>query len=208
MSKTKKQKFYVVWNGRKNGIYYYWEECLKQVEQFECAQYKSFSSLEEAKVAFELGYDKVIGKKTSIIKIESDQKPLIPSICVDAAWNTVTKDMEYQGVDTQTRKLIFRKGPYRFSTNNIGEFLAIVHALALLQKKNSTLPIYTDSNTAIKWVKDKRANTKLVGTPENEMIFDLIKRAENWLKNNNYSNQVIKWKTDLWGEIPADFGRK
>ena len=39
-------------------------------------------------------------------------------------------------------------------------------------------------------------------------LFELIDRAENWLKTNHYSNKILKWDTPLWGEIPADFGRK
>jgi len=116
--------------------------------------------------------------------------------------------MVYQGVDTQTGQLIFRKGPYEDATNNIGEFLAIVHALALLKQKNNPLPVYTDSITAMKWVRTKRANTKLLPTDANAELFEIIERAENWLKNNEFPNPILKWETKSWGEIPADFGRK
>jgi ribonuclease HI len=116
--------------------------------------------------------------------------------------------MEYQGVYTASKKLIFHMGPFEEGTNNIGEFLAIVHALALCKKENIKLPIYSDSITAISWIKKKKANSKLVSTEKNEKLFDLIERAEKWLKENTYSNQILKWLTQVWGEIPADFGRK
>jgi ribonuclease HI len=93
-------------------------------------------------------------------------------------------------------------------TNNIGEFLAIVHALAFLKKHEVNIPVYTDSLTALKWVKDKKVKTKLKETPENEELFELIERAVNWLNNNTYNNAILKWDTKNWGEIPADFGRK
>ena len=205
----KKQKFYVVWTGRNTGIFNTWEECLKQVDKFDEARYKSFKTLEEAEKAFAGNKFHYLGKnKTTTTPPKGNKAPVVPSISVDAAWNTKTKVMEYQGVYTQTGELIFRKGPYEDATNNIGEFLAIVHALALLKQKNNLLPVYTDSITAMKWVRIKRANTKLLPTKENAELFEIIGRAENWLKNNDSPNQILKWETKVWGEIPADFGRK
>ena len=46
---AKKQKYYVVWKGRKKGIYNTWEECKQQTFGFDGAQYKSFESEVEAK---------------------------------------------------------------------------------------------------------------------------------------------------------------
>ncbi len=205
----KKQKFYVVWTGRNTGIFNTWEECLKQVDKFDEARYKSFKTLEEAEKAFAGNKYHYIGKsKKPAVTVKNAGQPIIPSISVDAAWNTITKVMEYQGVYTHNGELIFRNGPFADATNNIGEFLAIVHALALLKQKNNPLPVYTDSITAMKWVRIKRANTKLQPTEYNSELFEIIERAENWLKNNQYSNPILKWETQFWGEIPADFGRK
>jgi ribonuclease HI len=205
----KKQKFYVVWTGRCTGIFNTWEECLKQVDKFDEARYKSFKTLEEAEKAFAGNKYHYIGKnKKQTTAPKATNPPVVPSISVDAAWSTKTKVMEYQGVNTHTGELIFRKGPYYDATNNIGEFLAIVHALALLKQKDNNLPVYTDSVTAMKWVRIKRANTKLVPTEENAELFEIIERAETWLKNNTFPNPILKWETKSWGEIPADFGRK
>lgn len=208
----KKQKYYVVWNGRKPGIYKTWADCLEQVEKFEGAAYKAFEDPEEATKAFAGNAKKYIfnkkkpdGQRHAIL---SAAKPETNSISVDAAWNTKTKIMEYQGVHTSSGKKMFIQGPFQDATNNIGEFLAIVHALALLMQNNNDLPVYSDSMTAIKWVKDKKANTKLVPTENNAELFELIKRAENWLKVNIFPNKILKWHTAIWGEIPADFGRK
>jgi len=99
-------------------------------------------------------------------------------------------------------------GPFPLGTVNIGEFLAIVHALAYLKKNNNSLPVYSDSRTAIKWVKDKAVKTKLPRNTKSEALFELLDRAIAWLKNNEYPNIVMKWETEFWGEIPADFGRK
>lgn len=116
--------------------------------------------------------------------------------------------MEYRGVDTETGKEIFHQGPFEEGTQNVGEFLAIVHALALLKKQQGDLPVYSDSRNAIGWVKDKEHNSSLVKTTKNEKLFELLDRAVKWLQENTYNNSVLKWETRAWGENPADFGRK
>jgi ribonuclease HI len=211
---AKKTKFYVVWQGRKTGIFTDWKECEAQIKGFDDAQYKSFESLEEAEKAIQKNYWDFIAKRDAATKVTYKKppanigKPNIHSIAVDAAWNTATGDMEYQGTYLLTGKRIFLQGPFQDATNNIGEFLAIVHGLAYLQKQGSDLPIYSDSRTAIAWVKKKHANTKLVLTPRNKPVFELLQRAERWLAENKYPNKILKWETEYWGENPADFGRK
>ena len=99
-------------------------------------------------------------------------------------------------------------GPFPNGTNNIGEFLALVHGLAFLKDKKSDLPVYTDSKIAMSWIRQKKCKTKLNKNSKNEKLFELIKRAEVWLTKNNFNNPILKWETKSWGEIPADFGRK
>lgn len=208
-----KKKYYVVWDGQKTGVFDNWAQCKESIKGYPNAKYKSFPSKYAAEQAFAGNYNEHLGKTVSLsmqlegLK-ENQPKPVFPSLAVDAAWNTSTGDMEYRGVDAQTATEIFRQGPYFDGTNNVGEFLAIVHGLAYLKKKNSNLPIYTDSMTAISWVRKKRANTTLQKTARNEILFDLLARAEKWLKENVWKNQLLKWETQTWGEIPADFGRK
>lgn len=209
-----KRKFYVVWKGIIPGVYDDWEEAKKQVEGFIGARYKSFPGREEAEKAFGNGYEDYLKKNASpraasaLTKKTSAGWPLQASIAVDAACSGNPGDMEYRGVYTSTGKEIFRVGPLKRGTNNIGEFLALVHGLALLKKGNCHLPIYSDSVNAIKWVKNKKSKTLLERTPENEPVFNLLERAEKWLKENTYTTQILKWETAEWGEIPADFGRK
>ena len=116
--------------------------------------------------------------------------------------------MEYQGVETSTKKRLFHVGPFPEGTNNIGEFLGIVHGLGYLKKYGFSIPVYTDSKTAIAWVKKKKANTKITPNKKNAELLELISRAEDWLHNNTWDNPILKWETKDWGEIPADFGRK
>lgn len=207
-----KKKYYVVWNGVHPGVYDTWEECKLQVSGFENAKYKSFETNEAAREAYEMGY--VAFQQTTPTKKTANRgKPanaffIRESLAVDAACSGNPGNMEYRGVYVATGKEIFRIGPYKQGTNNIGEFLALVHGLALLKKQESPLPIYSDSVNAIKWVKQKKAKTKLERKPINEPIFNLIERAEKWLNENSYATTILKWDTVNWGEIPADFGRK
>lgn len=208
-----RRKYYVVWNGYAPGIYDSWEECRLQIEGYKDAKYKSFPS-EDAAVRAYRGEDAehldiINGVAKALRERASDEKPyIIESIAVDAACSGNPGKMEYRGVYVRTGVEIFRIGPYQQGTNNIGEFLAIVHALALLKNKGSNLPIYSDSVNAISWVKQKKCRTKLEQTEKNRDLFDLIARAEAWLRNHTYTTPIYKWETKAWGEIPADFGRK
>jgi ribonuclease HI len=125
-----KPKFYVVWKGRKTGIFPSWAECEQRVKGFAGAEFKAFGSREEAETAFKLQYDAYKGKVSSLGKWkEAEAKPVRPSISVDAACNGSPGKLEYRGVDTESGEEIFRAGPYPDGTNNVGEFLAIGHAL-------------------------------------------------------------------------------
>ncbi len=210
---SKKNKYFVVWEGKEPGIYKSWEECKNQVHGFEGALYKGFTTETEAREAFLSPAWNYIGKnasekKTSPELIQKVGFPNKDSICVDAACSGNPGDMEYRGVYTKTGEEIFHQGPFPEGTNNVGEFLALVHGLALLKQKNSNLPVYSDSKTAISWVKARKHKSKLEPTKNNARIFELLDRAEKWLAQNEFSNQIIKWETEVWGEIPADFGRK
>lgn len=209
---AKAPKYYVVWKGRQKGVYDTWEACQEQIQNFPGALYKSFESRTVAEKALgEKPHIHLQGKGPGAAGPEKKLftgQPIRDSIAVDAAWNTATGDMEYQGVHTTTKQLLFCQGPFADGTNNIGEFLAIVHALAWLAQRNSDLPVYSDSRTAISWVQKKKANTKLAETPRNAKLFEMLDRAETWLQTNTYFNKILKWETEYWGENPADFGRK
>lgn len=209
----KPKKYYVVWFGNPTGIFNSWEKCKKAIAGVKGAQYKSFSTLEEAKTAYNREYADYKGvntKKKTLSKAELQKigEPNLYSIAVDAASSGNPGKMEYRGVDTQTGRQLFHQGPFAEGTNNIGEFLALVHGLAFLKQKSSDRIIYSDSKIAIGWVKAKQCRTKLVKNAKNKILFDLVVRAENWLKNNTYTTKIVKWETKAWGEIPADFGRK
>ena len=224
---AKKQKYYVVWQGKKPGIYSDWDECRKQVQGVQGAQYKGFDSMAEAEAASRLPYSSVVKVETGERRVESgkslalvidengitvvkpgtDNPPILDALAVDAACSGNPGVMEYQGIYIPTRTRVFH---YRAEkgTNNIGEFLAIVHGLSYLKKHRLNQIIYSDSVNAISWVRQKVCKSKLVEDASTAELWDYIHRAENWLRTNSYTTEIRKWDTDHWGEIPADFGRK
>ncbi len=208
------KKYYVVWEGNNIGVFDSWTKCQVQIKGYPNAKYKSFKTREAAEAAFHGNFNDHIGASVS-----KNKKPQISeaaraaiiwkSIAVDAACSGNPGDMEYRGVETDTGLELFRIGVFKKGTNNIGEFLALVHGLAYLQQiKAYDLPIYSDSRTAMAWVRNKKVKTTLKRSAVNDRIFILIERGEKWLKMNSWKNPIIKWKTEEWGEIPADFGRK
>ncbi|HRY97740.1 MAG TPA: ribonuclease H family protein [Bacteroidales bacterium] len=210
MSKKNKNTHYVVWRGKVPGVYPSWAACKEQVDGVEGALYKGFENEDQAWEAFSKPPHHFIGKKAKLIGAEPEfgRGPDTNSLAVDAACSGNPGVLEYRGVDTRTGAQLFHQGPFEEGTVNIGEFLAIVHALAFLHERNLDIPVYSDSRTAIKWVKDKKANTKLPRSARNARVFELIERAERWLAIHRWKNPVLKWETSAWGEVPADFGRK
>lgn len=212
---SKNFKWYVVWEGTIPGICDSWEECKARVENYPNAKYKSYKTQEEAIRAFrgnpadEMGILRAIANAPAKhVNYEAIPEIILDSIAVDAACSGNPGIMEYQGVDVKTGARLFHQGPFPKASNNIGEFLALVHGLAMLKKMGSPLAIYSDSVTAMAWVRDRKCKSKIELCPENAYLFSLVDRAEKWLLENTYTTRIIKWNTEEWGEIPADFGRK
>lgn len=224
-----KQKYYVVWEGKQPGVYSTWAECQAQTDHYTGAKYKSYESKAAAEAAYKAGWKgnwgtgaassaasggsaKAKGKpaysRGRSAGVETSEEIDYDSISVDVGTRGNPGPVEYKGVDTQTGDVIFSCGPIRKGTNNLGEFLAIVHALALLKKEGSSKTVYSDSVNAMKWVKQKKVATTLPRDASTEEIWTLIDRAENWLRSHTYDNKVLKWQTKAWGEIKADYGRK
>lgn len=210
----KKEKYYVVWAGVSPGIYTSWTDCQLQTKGYEGAKYKSFESREEAEKAFASSpYAYIRQSVPTPAKASHGVDAPLPaavvenSLAVDAACSGNPGAMEYRGVHVASRQEVFHFGPM-YGTNNIGEFLAIVHGLALLKQKGFDMPIYSDSVNAINWIKKKKCKTKLPRDAKTEELFRLIERAEKWLRENAYTTRILKWESKQWGEIPADFGRK
>lgn len=207
-----KNKYYTVWVGLNPGVYDSWTECQLQTKGVNGAIFKGFPTREEAERAYEEHFSEHVGKnaKQQPVSFNPDNMPseiISDSIAVDAACSGNPGMMEYRGVHIASGKEIFRFGPI-YGTNNIGEFLAIVHALALMARDGWEKPIYSDSVNAQLWVKQKKCKTKLERNTRSEKVFGMIDRAEKWLAEHSYTTRIMKWDTEKWGEIPADFGRK
>lgn len=213
---AKKCKYYVVWVGIEPGIYDNWEDCSEQVTTYPGAKYKAYPSYESAVKAFRDGTDddkallNLLKKQPPVVIDYSAFPDIDPhAIAVDAACAGNPGPMEYRAVSLATGQQLFHFGPCPAGTNNIGEYLAIVHALALCaQQGEPHRTIYSDSRTAQSWVRRRRANTQILPTPENQRVRELLARADKWLQTHELTNPIKKWNTELWGEIPADFNRK
>ena len=223
---TKRQKYYAVWRGKRPGVYTSWDECKVQVQGVQGAQYKAFDTMQEAEQAIRLPYDSVVHSATptpkksdsqSVLTIDengmtslkpgTEHPPILDALAVDAACSGNPGVMEYQGIYIPTRTRVFH---YRAEcgTNNIGEFLAIAHGLSYLKKHRMQIPIYSDSVNAMSWVRQRLCKSILPVNAKTADLWDFVHRAENWLRTNNYDTPILKWETERWGEIPADFGRK
>ena len=189
-----KEKFYVVWEGVTPGVYASWTDCQLQIKGYEGAKYKSFDTREEAERALASSPYAYIGKnakkKTEAARTGSDTLPasvIDNSLAVDAACSGNPGPMEYRGVHVASRQEIFHFGPMK-GTNNIGEFLAIVHGLALLKQKGFDMPIYSDSVNAISWVRQKKCKTKLPRNEETEELFKRVKATRDICELRNMIN--------------------
>lgn len=207
---VKKPKYYVVWKGHKTGVFDRWEDCKIQIEQFPGAQYKSYATRAEAEYALQQKPEKMLyaQQKPQAFKKSNVGQPIAESIAVDGACSGKSGLAEYQGVYVKTGERLFHQGPFPNGTNNLMEFLALVHALAYCTQKNIQLPIYSDSKTALSWIKKKKANSSHERNEGNKQIFELVERAEQWLQKHPVQLPLLKWETEVWGEIPADFNRK
>lgn len=215
-------KYYVVFNGPNPGIYDKWEDAAEQIN-FPGARYKGYSTPEAAAEAFRRESDDSasadLGRFLSKANSHALPAPGQPDYmtnpevdldawAVDASCLGNPGRMEYQGVELMTGRILFRIGPFEDATNNIGEFLAIVHAMALMDKEGKYHNIYSDSVSGMAWVRTRKIKTQLKPTERNHKVFELMARAVTWLNTHRFPGKVMKWQTDRWGEIPADFGRK
>lgn len=213
-------KFYVVFRGHNPGVYDNWDEVKEQTEGFTGALFKGYSSSEEAGEAYR--NFTVSEDRDELFRLINGSKPATPSPqswkdnpevdhdawAVDASCMGNPGKMEYRGVDLKTGEEIFRVGPFDDATNNIGEFLALVHAMALMAKRGEYHNIYSDSKTAMSWWRNRKVKTSLKETERNGKVFELLARASVWVNTHQFPMRIVKWQTERWGEIPADFGRK
>lgn len=205
------EKYYVVWAGRKKGVFPSWAQCSRSVFKFPGAKFRSYKTLAAARAAFERG--PTANAASPPLWTTANPGPVLPCVAVDASCRGPPGPTEFRGVMlcmpiAPAGEVIFQSSVYKMGTNNIGEFLAIVTALMWLEQKvqRDTL-VYSDSAVAIGWVKNGHANSQLEGISQD--LKDELLTAEGWLViHANSICRIRKWDTRAWGEIPADYGRK
>lgn len=138
-------------------------------------------------------------------KTESEQQVNYPTagIATDCAHSTKHGLTQFRGIDLKTGEQIFFEDIGN-KTVNIGEFLGVVTAIKyILENDYSPRIIYTDSITAIAWVRDKKTASK--------KKYPALKKAEIFLKAMSEEIdkiEILHWDNNKLGEIPADFGHK
>lgn len=216
---AQRRKFYVVWEGRSPGIYDSWEEAKIQIDGFPGARFKAFDDQTVATRAFRGSPDEqkailraiASHRDSGLATFNIDDHPEVvrDSIAVDGACSRNPGPIEYRGVDVVTGAEIFHAGPFQGGTNNIAEYLGLIHALAFLHNTGNThTVVYSDSRTAQSWVRRRGHASKIAPTPGNAKILQLLARADAWIQSHPHHATILKWDTDHWGEIPADFNRK
>lgn len=206
-----KKKFYAVVVGRTPGIYDAWDHpeesksAKAQVDKFPGAKYKGYATYEEAYVAV---YGAVPKKEDPVVQEKHLTKvePTELSISTDAACSGNPGVLEYRIVWSDTGEEIYHSPKFKLGTNNIGEFLALVWAIRYVRQHRLDCDIYTDSNTAIAWVRNKKIKSSfdLDKCPE---LREEVNEALKYLVDVHYE-RIFKWNTKMQGEIKADFGRK
>lgn len=200
------QKYYTVWAGLTTGVFSSWKQCQRQILGFKGARFKSFQTLTEAKAALNRRYqDRGNNERLPIQTIFQidDTRPITNSITVNGTCNIATGEVEIQAVHTGSKHLVFWKGPYHDGTGDMAEFIAIVETLKYLKSRKLSMPIYSESSTAIKWITNREATTKLPRRASNRELYDFFDSCLAWLDDYTYYNRILKWNTKEWSRSPA-----
>jgi len=142
------KKYYFVFIGKTPGVYENFDDCMIQVLGFPGSAFCKFSARSAASAFAE--YE----KRKSLMLLGISNKE---TLCVDGAYNGT--ECEYQAVWHPSKKQAFKSKVFVGGTNNIAEFLGLVEAIKFLHKNNLEPSVYTDSITALTWVRNKKANT-------------------------------------------------
>jgi len=125
---------------------------------------------------------------------------------------------EYRAMNLATGEVVFHC-KIGIATNNITEFIALAHCVLYCIQNDLTTEIYTDSQTALSWLRKKSTNSSLPNNEKTAIARDYMNRIIAKLKDVNIiydgidtkvnDNIIVsKWYSSEYGEIPADFGYK
>lgn len=163
-------KIYAVKKGRQTGLFYSWDECQKQVIGFKGAQYKSFTSLQQAK-------DFLEEKKEEPV----EGRGLIAY--VDGSYNIKTKEYGYGCVLIDGGQVIQQfngKGDeeeYALMRNVAGEILGSEKAIEYaIKNKYQYICIYYDYEGIEKWA-NKIWKANKIGTKAYQDFIDQSRQS-------------------------------
>ncbi len=192
------KKFYVVRKGKTPGIYENWADCKAQVDGFSGADFKSFLTLEEAKVYYGHSTD---GNPE---KLDIEALDEISAIAyVDGSYNVSTKEFSYGVVFIAKGKEI------EFSQKGENEELALMRNVAgeikgaeaamryALENQYKKLTIYHDYEGISKWCQGAWKTNK-EGTIAYKRYYDSIKRdlEIQFVKVKGHSNDKYNDRAD------------
>lgn len=182
------KKFYAVRKGRQIGIFNSWDECKKQVDKFQGAEFKSFMTLAEAE-----GF---LGNENLVNDIDIDELKENEIIAyVDGSYSGSDTEFSYGMV------IIDTKNEYTFSKKIIDEKLAqmnnvageIAGAMAAMQyaadNNKSRVYIFHDYAGISKWCLGEWKTNK-EGTIAYKKFYDeMIKKVDiKFVKVKGHSN--------------------
>ncbi len=203
------KKYYVVWKGRKKGVFTDWDTCKQQVDGFAGARYKSFKTRNEAEAAFS---GKAITPGTTTPKKKTASGSVNTHTASDvAAIKVDTKIFTDGGCEPNPGEAgsgiaIYRNdqvselwyGLYNpAGTNNTAELNALHHALMIAKEElgqNKSVVIFCDSKYSIQCITQwafnwaKKGWTKSGGEIKN---LDLIKKIFALYKELRTKLQVL-----------------
>lgn len=211
-----KNKFYVVWKGRETGVFTDWTEVSKLIKGFRNAEYKGFANKESAELEFQLGSP---SGRSKINEVKVSEKPEGASsktkapdyecLTVDGSYLGSKNMMQYRCVWNASGEEVFGTKPILGGNQNIAEFLALVGAMKYrVVTKQYDLHIYSDSKTALSWVRNKKIKSTYDLGQLDEIVQNRIYGALEFISKSGVAKNLFKWESALWGEIPADYGRK
>lgn len=211
-----KNKFYVVWKGRDTGIFTSWSEVNELIKGFSGAEYKSYADQETAELEFSLGSPKGRSNDenhtTTKLKEEPSDDHKAPDhecLTVDGSYLGGKKIMQYRCVWNQSKEEVFSTKPIEGGNQNIAEFLALVGAMKYrVSTKQYDLHIYSDSQTALSWVRNCKIKSSYDLSQLDEVVQERIYGALKFIAKSGVRKNLYKWDSALWGDIPADYGRK
>jgi ribonuclease HI len=209
------KKYYVVWNGRKTGVFNDWASCKKQVDQFSDAKFKSFSSKELAIAAFDDNLSVKNTKVTKAKKNNAQRKPLTSSTIFKMPFDVkIFSDGASEpnpgeagsGVavyENNTVVQLWYGGYEAFGTNNLAELKALYYSFHVAEmelKKGKSVAIYSDSTYSIqcitKWASgwEKKGWKKSGGEIKNlqliQEMFVLYKKIEKSIEIYHVNGHV------------------